>query len=106
MDMLSALTLHGPSIGTPIILSLYLRPSTISIAVFIADNLDPKLEVSMEVSFLENQTIGAFWMNKKIPILDRLVTVDQSDHSVQSQSHIEHHSRKRSSCTDTAISTQ
>jgi len=54
---------------------LYLGPSTISTAVFIAENSDPKLEISMEVCFLENQTIGAFWMNKKIPVLDRLVTV-------------------------------
>jgi len=46
--------------GTPIILSLYLRPSSISIAVFIAEKSDPKLEVSMEVCFLENQTIGVF----------------------------------------------
>jgi len=46
--------------GTPIILSLYLRPSTISTAVFKAENSDPKLEVSMEVCFLENQTIGEF----------------------------------------------
>jgi len=45
--------------GTPIILSLHLRPSTILTAVFIAENLDPKLEVSMEVCFLENQMIGS-----------------------------------------------
>jgi len=44
--------------GTPIILSLHLRPSTISTAVFIVENSDPKLEVSMEVCFLENRQLG------------------------------------------------
>ena len=37
-------TLQGPSIGTPIILSLYHSPSIILIAILIARNLDPNVD--------------------------------------------------------------
>jgi len=75
-DMLSAITLAGPSRGTPIILSLYLSPSVISsTAVFIAINSEPKDDVSILPCFLLYQMIGALLTKIITPVLDLLVTV-------------------------------
>lgn len=41
-DILSAFTMVGPSNGTPIIRSLYLKPSANSTPTFIAVNSEPK----------------------------------------------------------------
>jgi len=45
-DLLSQNVLVGSSIGTPIILNLYLRPSNISTKIHIAMNSEPNVEAS------------------------------------------------------------
>jgi hypothetical protein len=51
--------LEEPSSGIPNILNLYLRDSINSIAILIATNSDPKVDVSTVFCALENQMMGA-----------------------------------------------
>ena len=74
-DMLSALMWVLPSRGHPIIRSLYLRPSTSSTAVFIAENSEPNEDVSMLACFLLKNMIGLLLQKMRTPVLNHLLTV-------------------------------
>ena len=67
-------TLQGPSIGTPIILSLYCSPSIISIGILIATNLDPNVDDSTVFCLFEYYNIGALFTKKSTPVCNLLVT--------------------------------
>ena len=68
---LSQKQLVGPSIGTPIILNLYLMPSFISVALFSATNSLPKPLLSMMFCCLEYQVIGAPFRKNIIPLVEQ-----------------------------------
>ena len=66
---------HSSVNGTPIICSLYLKPSIISMDTRIASNSDPYLDASTVFCLLEYHMIGARFTNIKIPECDRLVSL-------------------------------
>jgi hypothetical protein len=72
---LSQKTAHSSVNGTPIIRSLYLNPSIISIDKRIAYNSDPYVDASTVFCLLENHKIGALFTNIRIPECDRLVSL-------------------------------
>ena len=63
----------GPSIGMPIIQSLYCNACIISVAIFAAINSDPKVDVSTVFCRLEYHIIGARHTNNNTPVCDRHV---------------------------------
>ena len=60
----------GPSIGMPIIQSLYRNACIISVAVFAAINSDPKVDVLTVFCCLEYHIIGARHTNYNTPVCD------------------------------------
>ena len=60
----------GPSLGMPIIQSLYCTACIISVAVFAAINSDPKVDVSTVLSCLEYHIIGAQHTNDNTHVCD------------------------------------
>ena len=73
--MLSPYIWVCPSIGTPIILSLYLNPHEISMACFIATNPAPKTSLSTVACLFVYQMMQAILMKKQIPVLDLCLTL-------------------------------
>ena len=73
--LLSQNKLVGPSIGKPIILSLYLNASIRSINCFMAINSELKVDDSTVFCPLEKKTIGDMFKNINIPICYLLVTL-------------------------------
>jgi hypothetical protein len=71
-DWLSPNTNAGSSTKFPLILNLYRKPQTYSVACFIATNSLPNLLVSQEFCFFELQYIGALFKNTINPVLDRI----------------------------------
>ena len=63
----------GPSIGMPIIQSLYRNACIISVAVFAAINSDPKVDVSTVFCRFEYHIIGARHTNDNTPVCDHRV---------------------------------
>ena len=59
-----------PSIGIPIIQSLYHHASIISVAAFAAINSDPKVDVSTVLCSLEYHIIVARHTNNNTPVCD------------------------------------
>jgi len=74
-DLLSQNTLAGPSIGMPIILSLYLIASNISTRMRMATNSDPNVDDSIVLWDLEYHCIGEQFKYIMIPVCDRRVTL-------------------------------
>jgi hypothetical protein len=70
---LSQKTLAGPSIGIPNIHSLYSRATMSSLQIRNATNSLPNVAASTVFCRLENQIIGAFCTNRKIPLCKHLV---------------------------------
>ena len=60
----------GPSIGMPIIQSLYRNACIISVAVFAALNSDPKIDVLTVFCRLEYHVTGARHTNNNTPVCD------------------------------------
>ena len=60
----------GPSIGVPIIPSLYCNACIISVAVFAAINSDPKVDVLTVFCCFEYHIIGARHTNNNKPVCD------------------------------------
>jgi len=87
-DKLSALTWHGPSIGTTIISSLWRSPSINPVPVFIAENLDPKDDVLIDDCFLLYKRIGDLLRKIKTPVRDRQVTLSPARSESTSQKSI------------------
>ena len=67
-DSLSQKTFAAPSIGTPIILNLYLNETFKFVAIHNASNSAPKVEFSTIFYLLEYQIIGAESQYKIIPV--------------------------------------
>ena len=64
----------GPSIGIPIIQSLYCNACIISVAVFAVINSDPKVDVStVFCRCLEYHIIGAQHTKNNTPVCDHRV---------------------------------
>ena len=63
----------GPSIGMPIIRSLYCNACIISVAVFAAINSDPKVDVSTVFGCFEYHTISAWQTNNNKAVCDYCV---------------------------------
>ena len=75
VDMLSPYIWVGPSMGTPIILSLYLNPHETSMACFLATNLAPKTALSTVACLFVYQMMHAILMKKQNPIWDLCLTL-------------------------------
>ena len=72
--MLSHRTWLAPSIGIPIILSLYLNSVISSIAILSATNSAPYVDVSTMFYLFEHHLIGVLMTSNRIPVTDLLVT--------------------------------
>jgi hypothetical protein len=70
MVLLSTRTAAGPSMGIPIMRSLYRKPLIISVATRNATNSDPNVDVSTVFCDFEYQIIGALLRYKRIPVCD------------------------------------
>ena len=75
VDMLSPYGWAGPSIGTPIILSIYCIPHETSMACFIATNSAPKTALSTVACFFACQMMQIISMKKQNPMQDLHLTL-------------------------------
>jgi hypothetical protein len=67
-------TLQGPSIGTPITISLYCSPSIILIAILIATKSDPNVGYLTVFCLFECHNSGALFTKIITPVCNLLVT--------------------------------
>ena len=74
-DLLSQNAFAGPSNGTPIIRTLYLRVISFSVAILSTTYSEPKIELSHVFFFFEYLNIGAIHRKIRIPVCDQRVTL-------------------------------
>ena len=75
VNMLSPYMWVGPSMGTPIILSLYHNPCETSMACFIATKSSPKTALFTVACLFIYQMMQAILMKKQNPVWDLHLTL-------------------------------